>query len=111
MALEVMPKWKGQDLLIKSKKEYVDEKAADIAAGRIRPGEKWEKANQGVNRNDWKKRREDDQKRGFRDDRQRDSNRGWGRGRGHQTQGQGRGGRGHGRGRGGRGPPNDRNTQ
>ena len=108
MALEVKPKWKGQDLLIKTKKEYVDEKAADIAAGRIRPGEKWDKASQGIDRNDWKKRREDDQKRGFRDDRQRDSNRGRGRDRGHQAQGQGRG---RGRGRGGRGPPNDRNTQ
>ncbi len=93
LALDPKPKWKGEELLIKSKKQYVDEKAAEIAAGRIRVGEKWEKVDklQRAKNNDpnnWKKRREEDQKHGFRGDR---------RGRGHDR---GRGGRDRGRGRG-----------
>lgn len=106
LALEPKPKWKGKDLLIKSKKDYVDGKAADIEAGRIKP-----KPNPRYNNNnnrkdgdqtDWKKRREEDQKKGFRDNQ---GHRGRGndnRGRGGHWHDNGRG-RGRGRGRGGRG--------
>lgn len=37
LALDPKPKWKGQDLIIKSKKEYCEEKVKDIEAGRVKP--------------------------------------------------------------------------
>lgn len=119
LALDLKPKWKGNELLIKSKKDYVEEKAADLAAGRIRLGEKWENRDnrrgnhhhgkdgnhrKGVDQDDWKKRREDDQKRGFRDDHR-------GRGRGRGGRGGGGGGRGHDRRGGKSGGPRTRDPQ
>ncbi|KAI9799570.1 MAG: hypothetical protein M1825_004496 [Sarcosagium campestre] len=69
MALEPKPKWKGNDLIWLTKKAYIDSKAEDIRAGRIVPGEKWREHNKGGDPNDWKKRRAQDQKNGFRDNR------------------------------------------
>ncbi|RAL11127.1 tRNA maturation protein LHP1 [Aspergillus homomorphus CBS 101889] len=37
LALDPKPKWKDQDLLIKSKKDYCDEKVREIEAGRVKP--------------------------------------------------------------------------
>ncbi|KAL2813682.1 hypothetical protein BJX63DRAFT_211246 [Aspergillus granulosus] len=85
--LDPKPQWKGQDLLIKSKKEYCDEKVADIEAGRIKPSggrgrggsRGGSRGGRGGNRRDnrrdnrdWRERRADDQKRGFKNDRDRD---------------------------------------
>lgn len=101
LALEPKPKWKGNDLLIKSKNDYVQGKIEDIEAGRIRPSGNKGYKNRPPKRSDadgpqkgtdpdaWKKRRDDDQKRGFRDDR-----RGRGRGQGRGGRDRGRGGRG-----------------
>ncbi|KAI9683396.1 MAG: hypothetical protein M1829_005468 [Trizodia sp. TS-e1964] len=89
MALEIKPKWRGQNLLIKTKKEYVLEKAAehnyDLA-----------KVKHTVGKDDWKRRREQDQRSGFpypsKDNRGR-----------NQKSFRGRAGRGGFEGRGGRG--------
>ncbi|KAF7590599.1 hypothetical protein BBP40_002636 [Aspergillus hancockii] len=73
LALDPKPQWKGQDLNIKSKKEYCDEKVRDIEAGRIKPsggrhfrgrGGFRGRGRQSDNR-DWRERRAEDQKRGF----------------------------------------------
>jgi lupus La protein len=100
LALEPKPQWKGHDLKIMSKTDYVQEKTALINEGKIEPSKSKRKFFEGKDDNgrgghrgkfdkdDWKKRRDDDQKSGFRGGR-------GGRGRG----GRGRGGRG---GRGGR---------
>ncbi|KAI9824407.1 MAG: hypothetical protein M1832_001942 [Thelocarpon impressellum] len=93
MAIEAKPKWKDTtELMWLTKKAYVDGKAADIAAGRIKPGQRWaeRKKNSSGDPDDWKKRRDEDQKRGSRD--------GNGRGRGgRRGGGRGRGGRHNGR--------------
>ena len=110
LALDPKPKWQGEELLIKSKKQYCDDKVDDIAAGRVRPNEQ---DNSRYNRNDhtngkrkrdgpendrdgrdWKTRREEDRKTGFKDrngGRHNDS-KGSGRGRDRGRRG-GRGGR------------------
>ncbi|OOG00844.1 hypothetical protein ASPCADRAFT_202666 [Aspergillus carbonarius ITEM 5010] len=81
LALDPKPQWKGQDLLIKSKKEYCDEKVRDIEAGRVKPsGSRGRGFNgrgrgrgrgRGGNRDrdnrDWRERRAADQKNGFSD--------------------------------------------
>jgi lupus La protein len=74
LALDPKPKWKGQELLIKSKKDYCDEKVKDIEAGRIKPksngfrgrgrGRGGGRGGRGDNR-DWRDRRDEDQKKGF----------------------------------------------
>lgn len=99
VATEPKPTWKGHDLKIMSKKAYCDEKSDLIRQGKIEPsatqprkfyeGKDFGAKGKGRNnrdQDDWKKRRDQDQKNGFRG----------GRGRG------GRGGRGRGGGRGGR---------
>ena len=88
------PQWNGHDLKIMSKKDYCNEKSAMIRQGKIEPNssnpKKFFEGRDGPrDRDDWKKRREHDQKNGFRD------RRGGGRGRGGR--GRGRGGRGGGR--------------
>ena len=97
MALDPKPKWKGSELLWKTKKDYVEDKAADIAAGRVKPRKPWQDRKKGgsggPDPDDWKKRRDEDQKRGFGADRGRNH------GHGRDGGGRGRGGRG---GRGGR---------
>ncbi|KAI1964176.1 hypothetical protein LOZ58_002039 [Ophidiomyces ophidiicola] len=78
LAVDPKPKWKGNtELLIKSKKEYCDEKVKEIEAGRLKPKRGrggFRGGSRGDNR-DWKDRRANDQKRGF--------GRGRGRGRGN----------------------------
>lgn len=107
LELDPKPKWKGHDLKIMSKEAYVREKKELIDRGELEPqssyrrfwegqGGKGGKHSRGrggkggrVDKDDWKKRREDDQKSGFRN--------------GHGRGGRGRGGRGRGRGGHGRG--------
>ena len=91
LALDPKPKWEGNNLMIKSKKQYCDDKVDDINQGRVQPHRdtkrpRWD------DRDDrsWKDRRDEDAKRGF--DRSR-----YNKGNGY------RGDRGRGRGRGGRG--------
>ncbi|KAI9696797.1 MAG: hypothetical protein M1836_005159 [Candelina mexicana] len=95
LALEPKPKWKGETLLIKSKFDYVNDKEEDVKAGRIIPAKPWPTKGASDNR-DWKTRRDEDQKNGFRNTRGRGGHGGYGssgRGRG----GAKRGGRGGGR--------------
>ncbi|TFA99278.1 La protein [Trichoderma ghanense] len=103
LALDPAPKWKDHDLKIMSKRDYCEEKSELIKQGKLAPngtsqkkfyeGKDYGKRNlrsgASGDQDDWKKRREQDQKSGFK------GGRGGGRG--------GRGGRGRGgRGRGGR---------
>ncbi|PWY73077.1 hypothetical protein BO94DRAFT_538958 [Aspergillus sclerotioniger CBS 115572] len=82
LALDPKPQWKGQDLLIKSKKEYCDEKMLDIEAGRVKPsgsrgrgfngrgrgrGGRGRGGNRDRDNRDWRERRAADQKNGFSD--------------------------------------------
>ncbi|KAK8080620.1 hypothetical protein PG997_008438 [Apiospora hydei] len=111
MALDPKPTWKEHDLLIMWKAEYTKQKNDAIREGKIQPknnhGKPFQRGRgrggfrgnqrEGADSNDWKKRRDEDQKRGFGGDR-RDSRDQRGRGRGR-----GRGGRGRGDHRGGRG--------
>ncbi|KAI9819766.1 MAG: hypothetical protein M1826_001075 [Phylliscum demangeonii] len=110
LALDPKPRWKGRELLIKSKEDYVNGKAADIAAGLIKAqpprwpaprnehpknsrGNAHSKRSAPTDPDNWKQRRDDDRKRGFKDDRPRGGRGGDGGGRGA--------GRGRGRSRGG----------
>jgi lupus La protein len=66
LALDPKPKWKGEELLIKSKKEYCEEKVRDIEAGRIKPSNNYRSRGRDREDNrDWRERRAEDQKRGF----------------------------------------------
>lgn len=56
LALDPAPKWNGQDLMIKSKKQYCDEKVDEIKAGRIA------RRDAPKDSRDWKSRREEDQR-------------------------------------------------
>ena len=106
MALEPKPTWKGKELMWKSKKAYVEDKAADMAAGRIKPPPSYGNKRGRADQDDWKKRREEDQKRGFKEDGGHRSSRG-----GHGRGSGGRGGRGgHPRGRGGKHHHRDRDA-
>ncbi|PKS07337.1 hypothetical protein jhhlp_005939 [Lomentospora prolificans] len=109
--IEISPKWKDQELKIMSKKDYCEEKNQLIREGKMEPSsaakpfyEGREGSSRGRGRggrqngrgghgstdpNDWKKRRDEDQKNGFKD---RRGGRGRGRGRGFRGRG-GRGGR------------------
>ena len=118
LALDPKPKWKGTELVIKSKKQYCDEKVEDIKNGLVKPNTQWRlykdnKSKSGDQRGkdgdrDWRDRRNEDQKGGFQDK----------RGGGRKGFGSiGRGGRGGGRGnargggRGGHGKRNGRDEQ
>ncbi|RWA14782.1 hypothetical protein EKO27_g356 [Xylaria grammica] len=102
MAVEPQPQWKGHPLHIMWKLDYMKQKSEAIRDGKINAGgRKFGRGShrgrghsrgndRGGDKDDWKKRREQDQKDGFSD--RRDNNRGRGRGRG----------RGNFRGRGGR---------
>lgn len=102
LALDPKPKWKGSDLVIKSKKQYCEEKVEEIKSGRMKPNTQWRipydsklksrgQGGKGTDR-DWRDRRNEDQKGGFKDK----------RGGGHKGFGSsGRGGRGRGGARGG----------
>lgn len=103
LELEPKPQWKGHDLKIMSKRAYCEEKSELIKAGKIEassggPKKFYEGRDSsskgfrgrgrggrgGFDQDDWKKRRDNDQKNGFKD------RRGGGRG----GRGRGRGGRG-----------------
>ncbi|MCJ1245780.1 hypothetical protein MMC30_002984 [Trapelia coarctata] len=98
LALDPKPKWEGKNLVIKSKKQYCDEKVDDINQGRIQPNRN-PKRPRHDNRDDersWKDRRDEDAKRGFdRNDRNFRGHNQRGRGRGREARGgrDGRGGR------------------
>lgn len=106
LELNPIPKWQGKELLVKSKKQYCDDKVDDIKAGKVRPKEQ---DNRGSNHykkdfkrrrespdydrgkgdddrddRDWRTRREEDRKSGFKDK---------GRHKGFGSSGRGRGGR------------------
>lgn len=94
LELDPKPKWKGCDLIIKSKKQYCDDKVEDIKAGRIKPhGAEEGRPLANKDDRDWKVRRAEDQRNGHR---------GGGRGGGGRGFGS-RGGRGRGGGGGGGG--------
>lgn len=91
LAQEPKPKWDGQELMIKSKKQYCDEKVEDIATGKIQPHinhgheKSGYRGRRGDDTRDWKNRRDEDQKNGFQDGGYKgfaSSGRGRGRGRG-----------------------------
>ncbi|KAI4193210.1 MAG: hypothetical protein LQ346_003989 [Caloplaca aetnensis] len=91
LELDPQPNWKGQDLMIKSKKQYCDEKVDDIKSGKVRAhtgeGGRFRGRDDHDNR-DWKTRRAEDQRNGHRGGRG-----GGGRGFGSHKGGRGRGGR------------------
>ena len=101
LALDPKPKWKGNDLLIKSKKQYCDEKCDDIAAGKVKANQYSPRDQSKIKRKrdddgkDWRERRDEDRKSGFQN-------------KGHK--GFGSSGRGRGGNRGGRGG-RDRNDE
>lgn len=75
--LDPKPQWKGQDLLVKSKKEYCEEKVKEIEAGRVKPNRprggyrgrgRGGNNRQREDRRDWRERRAEDQKKGFADE-------------------------------------------
>ena len=104
--LDSKPKWNDNDLVVKSKKQYCDDKVNDINAGRLRknsPSEDKSRTRNDNDSRDWRERRSEDQKKGHRDDRKGGGHRGYGSGRGR-----GRGGRG---GRGGRDRNDERQKQ
>jgi lupus La protein len=88
LELAEKPKWKGQELVVKSKKEYCDEKVADIKAGKVfastgrggRGGRGRGRGGRGrggrgdrgdrdrEDKRDWRERRDEDQKSGFKKD-------------------------------------------
>jgi lupus La protein len=84
LELDPKPKWKDQELIIKSKKEYCDEKVRDIEAGRVKPsggrgrggargrggrGGRGGREGRRDNNRDWRERRDEDQKQGFKNGR------------------------------------------
>ncbi|KAI1828497.1 hypothetical protein F4861DRAFT_534920 [Xylaria intraflava] len=104
MALDPKPQWKGHPLHIMMKLDYMKQKSEAIRDGKIdvsvprKYGRGSHRGNRGHSRgngrgadkDDWKKRREQDQKSGFSDHRDNKFGRGRGRGRGNFR---GRGGR------------------
>ena len=82
LSLDPKPKYKGKELSIMSKKVYCEGKVADIKAGRIKPNDRHVRKNYRDGRpcqekrkrdneddRDWRERREEDRRNGFRDDR------------------------------------------
>ena len=72
LAIDPKPKYNGKELLIMSKKAYVDGKAADIASGKIKPHSRpyTHKRRRGSEEDtrDWRTRRDEDRRTGFRND-------------------------------------------
>ena len=102
LALDPKPKWKGNDLIIKTKKQYCDEKVDDIRAGKVRANSQDRRQSHHRDKQDhnddrdWRTRRDEDRKSGF-----KDRNGGGRKGFGSSGRGRGRGrdgGRGRGRG-------------
>ena len=84
------PQFKGKDLQVMSKKEYCEKKVDDIKAGRTKPNKQYEKGGRGRHNDrdrggrdqykrkrddeddrDWRVRRDEDRSRGFKDDKRR----------------------------------------
>ena len=81
LELDPKPKWNGtEELLIKSKKDYCEDKVEDIKAGRIKPKGQYTsnrgRGGRGRDERDWRDRRAEDQKRGFKVRRVGNSHRG-----------------------------------
>jgi lupus La protein len=88
LELDPKPQYNGKDLQIMSKKEYCDKKVEDIKSGKIRPNKQYDKSRKDDRRGgrdfkrkrddeddrDWRVRREEDRKQGFRDDKRRGRN-------------------------------------
>ncbi|KKP06535.1 hypothetical protein THAR02_01326 [Trichoderma harzianum] len=101
IALDPAPKWKEHDLKIMSKHDYCEEKSDLIKQGKLAPngtsqkkfyegrdfGKRTTRSGASGDQDDWKKRRDQDQKGGFR------GGRGGRGGRGRGGRGRGRGGR------------------
>jgi len=103
LALDPKPKWDDKNLVIKSKKQYCDEKVDDINQGRIQPNRNFKRPRYDKDdERSWKDRRDEDAKRGF-DKHDRNS-----RGNSQRSRGRGRGDRGSRGSRGGRGDRNGR---
>ena len=66
--LDPIPKFNGRELQVKSKKQYCDEKVEDINSGRIRANERDHRKSRRDDR-DWKERRDEFQKNGFKGER------------------------------------------
>lgn len=81
LALETKPTFKGKELLIKPKQQYCDEKIEEIKSGKVKPNYQRDHS-KGGDRDNWKSRRDHDQKNS----------------RGRDRGGRDRGGRGRGRG-------------
>lgn len=94
LALDPPPTYKGKDLKIMSKKVYCDQKVDDIKSGKIKPNGGYDRDRRNPNRSDrkfgsskrkrddeddrdWRERREEDRRNGFRDDKKR-GKRDWG---------------------------------
>ncbi|KAJ9659863.1 hypothetical protein H2198_002932 [Neophaeococcomyces mojaviensis] len=93
LALDPKPQYKGRDLQIMSKQEYCEKKVDDIKAGKIKPqhdrdhpahrhrggrgsgrgGRGRDSRRRDDDNRDWRVRRDEDQKHGFRDDKRRDN--------------------------------------
>jgi len=65
LAVNPKPKWKGEELVIKSKKDYCEEKVREINAGRVKPNSFRPRRRDREDNRDWRERRTEDQKRGF----------------------------------------------
>jgi lupus La protein len=86
LELDPKPKYKGKDLQIMSKKAYCDRKVDDIKSGKVKPNGQGPYRGRGGYQNkrkrddeddrDWRERREDDRKNGFRDSRRGERDRG-----------------------------------
>lgn len=100
-------KYQGKDLKIMSKKAYCDEKVEEIRKGNIRKHSPQREDKKGGDSRDWRTRRDEDRKNGFRGGR---GGRGGGRGRGRDDRGGGGGGGGAGGAGGDREEPKDRDN-
>lgn len=76
--LDPKPTYKGKDLLIMSKKQYCEQKVEDIKSGKIKGntrgsgrGRDFKRKREGNEDRDWRERRDEDRKNGFKDDKRR----------------------------------------
>ena len=65
LTLDPSPKYNGRDLIIKSKKQYCDDKVEDIREGRIKPQSRGDSRNHGRDDRDWRTRRDEEQRDGY----------------------------------------------
>ncbi|KAK5072896.1 hypothetical protein LTS08_007126 [Lithohypha guttulata] len=92
LEMDPKPKYQDREMLVMSKREYCDKKADDIKAGKIKPNNRFggnergrgrgrggakhnndrSRRDRGDDNRDWRERREEDRRNGFRDDKRRD---------------------------------------